>query len=173
MKWNKKIVLENMEKLNQTDYDIFAYATDISIDFFIDLWGERDNDAISFANKMDELQKNFESYPTGHPFRSLWNRIIVGAKKGTLIPFTYYGDEYKDCAMRINNVWNMENYHWAICIILKAFAERDWDELEEKFDGVYDTYEEAQADIEHSCYTIVENLDTEDLKTIIKFCGGE
>lgn len=173
MNWNKEIVFENMEKLNQTERAIFAYVANVTISTFKGLHKYVDNRTLSLSMEMGKIQKEFESYPMKHPFRLVWGKIIEGAEVKSLIHFTEYDDEYKEYAEMVNNLWNISQYHDLVCMILKAFAERDWDELEEKFDGVYDIYEEAQSDIEHSCYTIVDNLDTEDLKTIITFCGGE
>ena len=169
MAWNKEIVFENIKGLNETDCVIFGYVTGITIRKFQYLWEIRIGGDDLFNKKMDEFQKEFNEYPLEHPFMSVWNKIIDGAKIEKLIYFTDYDNEYKECANRINRLWNMPQYHGLVCMILKAFAERDWDELEEKFNC---SCEQVQSDIEDCCHTIVDNLDTEDLKTIIKFCGG-
>lgn len=173
MNWNREKLLENTNGLNDTECEIFNFVTYNSIDAlrFVLKYEIKVGDEL---NKMiEEYKKSFERYLEEHPFRRVWDKIIDGAKMEILIHFTDYGDEYKKCAERVNKLWNVPQCKGMVCMILKSFAERDWDELENKFDGIYGAYEEAQIDIEHSCYTIVENLDTEDLKTIIWFCGGK
>lgn len=170
MNWNREKLFRNVNGFNDTDREIFEFVTNNSIsDFTFCLRYSLDDDELN--RNMGVFKILFERYVEEHPFRRVWDKLIKDANVKTLIHFTDYGDEYRECAMRVNKLWNMVQYHGLVCMILKAFAERDWDELSEKFDGVYDTYEEAQSNIEVSCYTIVDNLDTDDLKTIINFCG--
>lgn len=170
---DREKLFENFKNLNETEKEIFWYIQGGNIDFDIFMDEEKFSDRF-LETFIDNNNKSFRMYDEGHPFRKVWEKItydIYGQK--TLIHFMEYGDEYKKCAKLVNKLWNMPNYHKLVCMILKAFAERDWDEYNESFCDVYGWVERAQIDIENSCYTIADRLDVEDLKVIIKFCGGE
>lgn len=168
---NKTKLIENYNKLNETEKDIVTYVIGGGIDMPTLLKVahiENEIDDMEF----EEINSYFTAYNPTHPFRKVWNKMTKGCRMEKLIYFTEYGKTYKEYANTINKMWNMSQYRGLVLTMLKAFAERDWDELCDKLDGKYDDYKAVQNDIEHTCYTIVDNLDEEDLKTIIWFCGG-
>lgn len=170
---NREKLVENFKNLNKTEKEIFWYVQGGNIDFDIFMDKEKFSNR-SLETFIDNYNKSFRKYGEDHPFRKVWEKITYGINgQKTLIHFMEYDDEYNKCAILVNKLWSMHSYHKLVCIILKAFAERDWDEYNESFCNAYGGVERAQIDIENSCYTIADRLDVEDLKVIIKFCGGE
>lgn len=166
---NATKLIENYNKLNETEKDIVSYV----------IGGGYMPSVLNTTQTDDEVEKRFEKinsrfthYVPNHPFSKVWDKVTKDCRMETLIYFLDYGNEYREYAKTINKMWNMPQYRGLILTMLKAFAERDWDELYDKFGGKYDDYKEIQNNIEHTCYTIVDNLDEEDLKTITWFCGG-
>lgn len=167
---NRDKLVENFNNLNETEKEIVLYVSNIDFKFLKD---EENISDETLEELIDNYNKVFSHYGKAHPFRKVWGKITDGIAVKPLIYFMEYGDEYKKCAKLVNKLWNMPNYRNLVCIILKAFAERDWDEYDEAFCNEYGCFESAQNHIDYSCYIIADKLDVEDLKVIIKFCGGE
>lgn len=163
-------LIDSFNSLNDTDKLILEY-------YIEDITKEIPDMDFCYAyikRRLDEFY-NYYNVPSNkgkHPFVVVYDKLMDGAKDEVLIYHPeMYGKNYEKLAVRINELWNIDKYRNTILLIFRAFAERDWDELIEKLhDGAM--IDEVQANIEDYAYTIVDNLDEEDLKAVILFCGG-
>lgn len=82
-----------------------------------------------------------------------------------IVQTTLYGHRYKGLADCVNSLYSTE-YRDTIEIILRAFAERDFEEIVTRY-NLGDDVDYDSLDLS----LVVDNLDENDLETIIKFCG--
>ena len=159
-------LIDNLRELNDTEVYTLEYLTRKPLSWFLD------KHHVSDKEVRETLYNSFVHYfgyaPQDgvHPYYKVWEKVVVGSNIDELICQTdLYGKEYKELAEQINELY-MSNYCETIQIILKAFAERDFEEIADKYClGENVTYANFDNDM------IVGNLDNQDLKTIILFCG--
>lgn len=166
-------LIENLQKLNDTEMYIVEYLTKKNFEWF--------KDTNSTDNNVRKVLYNawvnyFGHTPEDgmHPFYLVWCKMVNGVNIDMLIPETdLYGHDYELLAKEVNELY-MSKYRPTILTILKSFAERDFDEICDRygFDSNDDvSVKSVQEDIESYSEYIVNNLDETDLMTIILFCG--
>ena len=165
----RAILNENISNLCERDVDILKYVTGKAPIWF-ELSTTTDNEIV------DDLFHYFGRYKTMsengcvHPFYETFKKITLGANVEKLIYHTdFYGENYKQLAENVNKLWGSE-YRSTICTILKAFAERDFDELKPRF-CVEVTLDYVKENITKFLDVIADNLDECDLRCILQFCG--
>lgn len=172
---------KNVNSLNDSELEIFKYVTDYNVKHLADIIKCEKlylEEKIEEWNNMFQMYRNISGNGKIHPFVNVFDKVVDGVITDTLIDYIdFYNDQdFKVTASRVNELWNDKLYKPLVCIILKAFVERDWDEIYERFDGWRGienvTIADVQDDIENTAHSVIGNLDTEDLKAIIKFCGG-
>lgn len=172
----------NVNSLNDSESEIFEYVTGCNMKYVKKVYEKYDHlrleDDIKDWGDKFQMYRNISGNGKIHPFVKVFDKIVDGVITHPLIYYVdFYNDqEFKETASRVNELWDNKLYKPLVCIILKAFVERDWDEIHSAFDGwrgIEDvTIADVQDDIEKTAHIVVETLDTEDLKAIIKFCGG-
>lgn len=171
----RNVLSENIKNLNDTEKYILGYVTKWDVNKLIPTNCLTD----------DEIRKvlyngfsNYFSHPVGemaHPYLKVWHKIVNGAYMDKLISETeLYGKRYEQLANAVNEVFGTLSRS-NVYTILKAFVERDWDELSQKFWFDFDDNNLSPLliqdnIIEYAC-VVAENLDEEDLKAILLFCG--
>ena len=166
---NRAILNKNISNLCERDIDILKYVTG-KAPLWFELGTTTDDEIVKV------LFRYFGEYITMtengcvHPFYETLRKIVLGANVEKLIYHTdFYGKNYKQLAENVNKLWGSE-YRPTICTILKAFAERDFDELEPRFvEGV--TLKYVKEHIVDFADLIADNLDECDLRCILQFCG--
>lgn len=169
---------ENAKGLTDIEKYIFYYVTNYDIDGLLN--GANSDE---YVNQTLDIcyRKYFITYVENrnkleHPFIKVWNKFTKGANLGKLIYVTaMYDGKYTERVDVVNMLYGKE-YRSTIHMILKAFVERDWDELSEKIWGVNAIDDEinvryVQDHIEDYANVVAENLDEDDLLAIISFCG--
>lgn len=163
------ILEENITNLNDTEKEILEYVTHKQYNWFL-------LHHITDEEIKDVLYKNFAPFfgreadvEREHPFYNVMRKIVKNANVDPLIFQTdLYGPNYEELAKEVNKLW-CGKYRQTILMILKAFAERDFDALVERFE--FDiTCEEIQKNIDHYADLVAENLVDSDLEAIINFC---
>lgn len=173
----RNVLSANIKNLNDTEKYILGYVTKWDVNKLMA--------TNSFGLTDDEIRKvlyngfsNYFSHPVGemaHPYLKVWYKIVDGAYMDKLISETeLYGKRYGQLANAVNEVFGTLSRS-NVYTILKAFVERDWDELSQKiwFDCDDDNLSPRliQENIEEYGCVVAENLDEEDLKAILLFCG--
>ena len=173
----RKVLSANINNLNDTEKYILGYVTKWDVNKLMA--------TNSFGLTDDEIRKvlykafsNYFSHHVGemtHPYLKVWHKIVDGAYMDELISETeLYGKRYGQLANAVNEVFGTFSRS-NVYAILKAFVERDWDELSQKiwFDCDDDNLSPRliQENIEEYGCVVAENLDEEDLKAILLFCG--
>lgn len=171
----RNVLSANINNLNDTEKYILGYVTKWDVNKLIPTNCLTD----------DEIRKvlyngfsNFFSHPVGemaHPYLKVWHKIVDGAYMDKLISETeLYGKRYDQLAKVVNEAFGTLSRS-NVYTILKAFVERDWDELSQKIwldcDDENLSPRLIQENIEEYGCVVAENLDEEDLKAILLFCG--
>lgn len=169
----RHILNNNIKSLNDTESYVLEYVTKTPIDWFFDHMAS-DNEVREVLYNSFVAHFGYAPKDGIHPFYKVWEKIVKGANIDALIAQTdLYGNSYKMLAEQINELY-MSEYRSCINIILKAFAERDYTEIADKHNfGNEITKEKFVEDFEGYSELIVNNLDEQDLETIILFCGKQ
>lgn len=171
----RNVLSENIKNLNDTEKYILGYVTMWDVNKLIPTNGLTDYE---IRKVLYNGFANYFSHPVGemaHPYLKVWHKIADGVYMDKLISETeLYGKRYEQLANAVNEVFGTLNRS-NVYTILKAFAERDWDELSQKlwFEGDDDNLSPRLIQeniVEYGC-VVAENLDEEDLKAILLFCG--
>lgn len=171
----RNVLSENIKNLNDTEKYILGYVTKWDVNKLIPTNCLTDYE---IRKVLYNGFSNYFSHPVGemaHPYLKVWHKIVDGAYMDKLISETeLYGKRYGQLANAVNEVFGTLNRS-NVYTILKAFVERDWDELSQKFWFDWDDDKLSprliQENImEYGC-VVAENLDEEDLKAILLFCG--
>lgn len=162
----RKNFIANLNALNDTELYILEYVSEKNKE-----WWENanDNDIINrlsyFRNGICDVYDPKCDYKTPHPYTIVYNKLTRNIYP-LIVQTDLYGKRYEHLADIVNDLW-FDVYEETIGIILRAFAERDCEEICEKHEldecpeVLYDEYLDL----------VVNNLDENDLETIIKFCG--
>lgn len=160
-------LINNLGKLCDTEIYTLEYLTHHEMNWFCD------KQNVSNESVRNVLYNAFVGYfghaskDGVHPYYKVWEKVIDGVQIDPLIAQTdLYGKNYEMLAKQINELY-MSEHHNTILIILKAFAERDFEEIVGKYwlDENIITIDDIDEKM------IVSNLDDKDLETIILFCG--
>lgn len=157
-------LISNIEGLNIDEKILVRFVTKKDITWFFD------KDNVSDDSVVSVLYTTFFDYfsKLGHPCEELFDKVINGAYTDKLIYQTdLYDKSYEYVAKLVNDLWGSDKRS-LVLIQLKAFAERDCDELEDKYEVDID---KVLSDIEKYADVVVNNLDERDLETIVLFCG--
>lgn len=167
----RHVLNENIKNLNDTDAYVLEYLTKVPFDWFIDQMAT-DKDVRKTLYKAFAPYFGYESMM--HPYYKVWKKISKGVNMDELIVQTdLYGHDYKMLAEQINELF-MDKYRPTIYIILKAFAERDFEELANKYCFIENfTCKDVIDNIKDYAEMVATNLDEEDLESIILFCGKQ
>lgn len=159
-------LINNLVKLCDTEIYTLEYLTHHEMNWFCDKQNVSDESVRNVLFNAFAGYFGFAPKDGVHPYYKVWQKVVVGVHIEPLISQTdLYGKNYKMLAEQINELY-MSEYRNTILIILKAFAERDFEEIADKHcldeDVTIDDIDDEM---------IVNNLDEQDLETIILFCG--
>lgn len=165
-------LISNLCACSELEKYIVKYVTKNDINWFCD---KHNSDKIVRECLYDGFVNYFGYAPKDgvHPFNMVWQKITKGVNIDPLFSQTdLYGVTYKKLTERINELY-MGAYRNTINIILKAFAERDFDELDDKhcFESSEIYCDDLQNNIDQFADVVANNLDEDDLRTILSFCG--
>lgn len=157
----RKNFIANLNALNDTEIYILEYISEKNKEW----WESADgNDIINRLNKFYYTHQYKVGNGLVHPYIIVYNKLTQNIYP--LIEQTdIYGKRYQYLSNIVNDLWT-DGYKETVGIILRAFAERDCEEICNRYEldvdakVLYDKYLEC----------VIDNLDENDLETIIKFC---
>lgn len=165
----REILNKNISNLCERDIDILKYVTG-KAPLWFELSTTTDDEIVDVLYNCFGMYFTTSQSKCVHPFYETFRKITLGVRVERIIYQTdLYGEEYKRLAENVNKMWASE-YRSTICTIIKAFAERDFDELQSRFwDEI--TLDYVKEHITKFADLIVDNLDECDLRCILQFCG--
>lgn len=170
-------LISNIDNLSEFEVYILFYVTHWDTYEFCDCENNSDekvSDVLcnSFAHYFGRDEGEYT-----HPFVKVWRKVVDGINIDKLICHTdHYDKRYKALADEVNRLYGTENRS-NIHAVLKLFVERDWDELCDKIRGCEFCDDEkskikfTQEHITMYANVVANNLDEQDLVTILSFCG--
>lgn len=168
----RQILISNINKCTTFEKEIIELVTNKPITWFND----ENNSDDEISNVIINSFSQYMGHKRGdkpHPYYILYKVITLSTNIDKLISQTdLYGSNslYAMYANKVNKVYTSE-YKNRVLTILKAFAERDYDEIVERYQyGDNITLKVIVSNIEKYAEDIASNLDTTDLESICMFC---